>query len=45
MADADFVSAPLPVTRDHLATEALGEAFIDYMATQWDGFVAKAGAA
>lgn len=38
--DADFRSAELPVTREHLAREGLGRDFIDYMAT-WDGFVVK----
>ncbi|ARR57284.1 NADH:flavin oxidoreductase [Rhizorhabdus wittichii DC-6] len=36
--DGDFRSAPLPVSRDHLAREGLGEHFIDYMAS-WEGFV------
>lgn len=39
-ADADFRSAALPVTREHLAREGLGRDFIDYMAT-WDGFVVE----
>ena len=39
LADADFVSTPLPVTRAHLKAEALGPAFIDYMATNWKNFV------
>ncbi|WP_235536085.1 MULTISPECIES: NADH:flavin oxidoreductase [unclassified Sphingomonas] len=38
--DADFLSAPFPVTRAHLAREGLGGHFIDYMAT-WDGFVVE----
>jgi 2,4-dienoyl-CoA reductase-like NADH-dependent reductase (Old Yellow Enzyme family) len=36
--EPEFLSAPLPVSRAHLAREGLGEAFIDYMAT-WRGFV------
>ncbi len=36
--DADFSSTPLPVSRDYLRAEGLGEAFIEYMA-RWDGFV------
>jgi 2,4-dienoyl-CoA reductase-like NADH-dependent reductase (Old Yellow Enzyme family) len=39
-ADADFRSAALPVSRDHLAREGLGKDFIDYMAT-WEGFVVE----
>ena len=40
-ADAGFAPLPLPVTREHLREERLGEVFIDYMAT-WPGFVAEA---
>lgn len=36
--DPAFRMAGLPVSRDHLRAQALGEAFVDYMAT-WDGFV------
>ena len=39
LADADFRSIDQPVTRDHLAAEHLGPAFIDYLATGWDDFV------
>ena len=39
-ADPAFASVPLPVSREHLAKEALGPKFIDYMATGWKGFVA-----
>jgi len=39
LADSSFAMADLPVTRQYLQQERLGEAFIDYMAT-WDGFVA-----
>jgi len=35
-----FASAPLPVSRAHLAHEGLGRDFIDYMAT-WKGFVVE----
>jgi len=38
MADSNFTMAELPVTRNHLRNERLGQAFIDYMAT-WEGFV------
>lgn len=38
-ADAAFQPASLPVTKDHLRAEGLGEAFIGYMST-WPGFVA-----
>lgn len=37
-ADPAFRPASLPVTRDHLRGEGLGEAFVGYMAT-WKGFV------
>ncbi len=37
--DAAFHTTALPVTRDYLAAEGLGQAFIDYMAG-WQGFVA-----
>jgi len=37
-ADAGFTPVPLPVTRQHLADEGLGEAFLNYMST-WKGFV------
>ena len=38
-ADADFHSVSVPVTRDYLRQEGLGQAFLDYMAG-WKGFVA-----
>lgn len=38
--DGGFRSAPLPVSRAHLAREGLGEHFIDYMAS-WEGFVSE----
>jgi 2,4-dienoyl-CoA reductase-like NADH-dependent reductase (Old Yellow Enzyme family) len=40
-ADPDFAPAPLPVSREHLRREGLGEAFIAYM-SGWAGFVAPA---
>lgn len=39
-ADEQFEMTELPVTRDYLRAEGLGEAFIDYM-TSWAGFVAE----
>lgn len=39
-ADAGFTPATLPVTREYLRGERLGEAFLGYMAT-WPGFVAE----
>ena len=38
--NSDFTPIPLPVTREHLANEYLGEKFINYMAG-WPDFVAK----
>lgn len=38
--DPAFVSTPQPVTREHLAAESVGPAFVDYLATNWDDFVA-----
>ncbi|MDQ0464997.1 2,4-dienoyl-CoA reductase-like NADH-dependent reductase (Old Yellow Enzyme family) [Caulobacter ginsengisoli] len=43
-ADPAFGPTPLPVTREHLAAEGLGPAFITYMST-WPGFVAVEEAA
>lgn len=40
IADPGFTAAPRPVTRAHLEAEGLGPAFIDYMATAWNNFVA-----
>lgn len=37
--DPDFVPPHLPVSRDYLRAQGLGERFIDYMAV-WKGFVA-----
>jgi 2,4-dienoyl-CoA reductase-like NADH-dependent reductase (Old Yellow Enzyme family) len=39
-ADSAFHAVPNPVTRDWLAQERLGPAFIEYMARQWKDFVA-----
>jgi 2,4-dienoyl-CoA reductase-like NADH-dependent reductase (Old Yellow Enzyme family) len=39
-ADPEFASIALPVTREYLAGEGLGEAFIGYM-SNWKGFVAE----
>ncbi|WP_338751716.1 NADH:flavin oxidoreductase [Janibacter alittae] len=39
-ADADFAMADLPVTRDHLRAERVGEDFIDYLDAGWSDFVA-----
>lgn len=38
--DADFAMAQLPVTREHLRTERVGEDFIDYLDAGWPDFVA-----
>ena len=37
--DEAFVSTAQPVTRAHLAAEAVGPDLIDYLATNWDDFV------
>jgi 2,4-dienoyl-CoA reductase-like NADH-dependent reductase (Old Yellow Enzyme family) len=39
-ADPGFHPVSLPVTREHLAAEGLGPAFINYM-NGWKGFVAQ----
>ena len=39
VADAGFTAINLPVTRSYLASEGLGQAFVDYMATGWPNFV------
>ncbi|MDP1632138.1 MAG: NADH:flavin oxidoreductase [Caulobacter sp.] len=39
-ADPDFKPLPLPVTREHLSREGLGDAFLNYM-SGWKGFVAE----
>lgn len=38
MANPDFEPVNLPVTRDYLRSQGLGEAFVNYMAS-WTGFV------
>ncbi|WP_374572135.1 NADH:flavin oxidoreductase [Phenylobacterium sp.] len=40
-ADPDFQAVSIPVTREYLAQEGLGPAFVNYMAT-WKGFVEAA---
>lgn len=40
LADPHFRSIERPVTRDHLAGESVGPAFLDYLSIQWDDFVA-----
>jgi|SRR5215217_573106 len=40
-ADDGFAPVSLPVTKDHLRQEGLGETFVTYMAT-WKGFVSDA---
>ncbi|QSE86560.1 hypothetical protein [Rhodococcus koreensis] len=40
LADPAFTSLCQPVSRRHLETQHLGGAFIDYLATDWDDFVA-----
>ncbi|MBP7703878.1 MAG: NADH:flavin oxidoreductase [Caulobacter sp.] len=42
-ANVAFASAGLPVTKDHLRQEGLGETFVGYMAT-WKGFVVEEAA-
>ncbi|MFW0786313.1 NADH:flavin oxidoreductase [Gordonia sp. CPCC 206044] len=40
IADADYRAVPQPVSADHLRSESVGPKFIDYLATNWDDFVA-----
>jgi 2,4-dienoyl-CoA reductase-like NADH-dependent reductase (Old Yellow Enzyme family) len=40
-ADPDFAAIELPVSREYLRREGLGQPFLDYMST-WKGFVAEA---
>lgn len=40
LSSADFRSVEQPVSREHLEAESVGTRFIDYLATQWDDFVA-----
>ena len=42
-ADPNFTSIALPVSREHLAAERLGPAFVEYM-NNWKGFVAQPAA-
>jgi len=39
-ADAGFRAVEHPVSRAHLAAESVGPAFVDYLADNWDDFVA-----
>ena len=41
MEDANFIPTSIPVSKEYLRKEGLGEDFITYM-TQWDGFVEEA---
>ena len=41
LADRTFASVEQPVTRGHLADEAVGPRFVDYLATTWDDFVVR----
>lgn len=38
--ETHFRPIPLPVTREHLASQYVGPAFVDYLADGWDDFVA-----
>jgi 2,4-dienoyl-CoA reductase-like NADH-dependent reductase (Old Yellow Enzyme family) len=40
VADPGFAATPHPVSREHLAAESVGPAFVDYLASNWDDFVA-----
>lgn len=40
LADPGFSSRPRPVSREHLAREGVGPAFVGYLATEWKDFVA-----
>jgi len=40
IADAAFQTTPLPVTKDYLREQALGEPFIAYLARSRQGFLA-----
>ncbi|WP_221794228.1 NADH:flavin oxidoreductase [Aquisediminimonas sediminicola] len=41
LANPDFVSQSFPVTPAYLAHEAVGTAFIQYLATAWENYVVK----
>jgi 2,4-dienoyl-CoA reductase-like NADH-dependent reductase (Old Yellow Enzyme family) len=40
LADPTYRAAALPVSREHLTAEAVGPRFLNYLATNWDDFVA-----
>jgi 2,4-dienoyl-CoA reductase-like NADH-dependent reductase (Old Yellow Enzyme family) len=40
LGDPGFRSLDQPVSREHLAGESVGPAFVDYLSTNWDDFVA-----
>lgn len=40
LADPNFTAVERPVSRAYLASQGLGPTFINYMATNWSGFVA-----
>jgi 2,4-dienoyl-CoA reductase-like NADH-dependent reductase (Old Yellow Enzyme family) len=40
IADPSCRSLPQPVSADHLLSESVGPAFLNYLATNWDDFVA-----
>jgi 2,4-dienoyl-CoA reductase-like NADH-dependent reductase (Old Yellow Enzyme family) len=40
VADQAWAATPHPVSREHLAAESVGPAFVDYLASNWDDFVA-----
>jgi 2,4-dienoyl-CoA reductase-like NADH-dependent reductase (Old Yellow Enzyme family) len=40
VADPAFESVPRPVSREYLASQAVGPAFVHYLATEWKDFVA-----
>lgn len=42
LAAPDFRPVALPVSVEHLRQESVGDAFIDYLSTGWDNFVASA---
>lgn len=41
LADPDFAAIERPVSREYLRDQWVGEAFIDYLASDWDDFVAS----
>ncbi len=40
LADPAYRATALPVSREHLEAESVGPRFLDYLATNWDDFVA-----